>query len=400
VGHVRGLLARGHAVEVWCPPTADRAYLPLGALVAEHVVPLAERPLGLRRRLGWSVAEYARTTALVRAMVEHSRECARQMRAGGFDVLFANSCQHFASPFIGRYAGLPAVLYLQEPFRRLHEAMPKLPWIALDGPDRLRDVPAHALRFLSNLFYVQSVRIRAREELTNARAFNAMLVNSLFSRETILRLYGVEASVCYLGIDTTTFRDEGKPRESFVLGLGTLHPHKNVGFVLRALGQVGKPRPPLVWVGNAVDLGYLLRLQKQAKALDVDFRPRVRVTDEELLDLLNRALALLYAPRLEPFGYAPLEANACGLPVIAVAEGGVRETVRDGRNGLVVPPEPEAMARAVERLRDDPGYARTLGDQGRELVVEHWSLERAIDRFEARLLEAGAHPKYEGVHVG
>jgi glycosyltransferase involved in cell wall biosynthesis len=322
------------------------------------------------------------------------------MHAGSFDVLFANSCQHFGAPFIGRYVELPSVLYLQEPYRRLYEAAPRLPWVALDGPKRLRDVPTDVLRFVSNLFYVQSVRIRAREEVRNAQAFDGVLVNSYFSRESTLRLYGVEAHVCYLGIDAETFRDEAKPREPIALGLGTLHPHKNVGFVLRALGQVSQPRPPLVWVGNAVDMDYLPRLQEQAKALDVDFRPRVRVTDEELLDLLNRAQALLYAPRLEPFGYAPLEANACGLPVIAVAEGGVRETVSDGRNGLVVAPEPEAMARAVERLRDDPAYARALGEQGRELVAEHWSLERAIDRLEARLVEAVAQPECERVDVG
>src|SRR5262249_22394875 len=134
-----------------------------------------------------------------------------------------------------------------------------------------------------------------------------------------------------------------------------------------------------------VDPAYAAAVQGLAKDLGVDFQPRLRVSDAELLDLLNRATALVYAPRLEPFGYAPLEANACGLPVVALAEGGVRETVVDGVNGLLVEPEPAAMARAVERLRDDPEYARELGRRGRQIAEERWSLGGAIDRLENRL---------------
>jgi glycosyltransferase involved in cell wall biosynthesis len=398
--HVRGLLARGHTVEAWCPPTADPAYLPLNRLIPEHVVGLEAPEAGLARRMWWGLGEYRTTKARVRAMEVHCRECARQIEAGGFDVLFANSCQFYGAPFIGRYVDLPAVLYLQEPYRYLYEAAPRLPWPALDEPKRLRDLPAHALRFLSNLLYVQSMRIRAREELQNAEAFDAVLVNSLFSREAILRVYGVQARTCYLGVDAARFRDERKPREPFVLGLGAMHPLKNLGLVLRAVGRVTKPRPPLVWVGNAADPEYLSAQQELVKELGVDFQPRVRVTDAEVLDLLNRASVLLYAPRLEPFGFAPLEANACGLPVVAVAEGGVRETVIDGVNGLVVEPDADAMARAIEWLRDDPAYARTLAAQGRELVEKKWSLERAIDRLEAQLLSAVSALRASGGRIG
>ncbi len=97
---------------------------------------------------------------------------------------------------------------------------------------------------------------------------------------------------------------------------------------------------------------------------------------------------MVYAPRLEPFGYAPLEASACELPVIGVPEGGVRETIVDGVNGLLVEPAPEALAEAIGRLRADEAYARRLGRNGRHLVLERWSLPAAIDRLEARLREA------------
>ena len=87
------------------------------------------------------------------------------------------------------------------------------------------------------------------------------------------------------------------------------------------------------------------------------------------MNILNRAMLMIYTPRLEPFGFAPLEANACGTPVLAVAEGGVRETIVDGVNGLLVDDDPRAMADAVTRLSNDREYARRLGQAGRKQVV-------------------------------
>jgi glycosyltransferase involved in cell wall biosynthesis len=93
--------------------------------------------------------------------------------------------------------------------------------------------------------------------------------------------------------------------------------------------------------------------RKVANSLEVVFEPMVGVSDIELLNVLNRAVAMVYAPRLEPFGLAPLEANACGVPVIAVAEGGVRETIVDQVNGLFVDHNPASMAAVIERLCTD-----------------------------------------------
>ena len=109
------------------------------------------------------------------------------------------------------------------------------------------------------------------------------------------------------------------------------------------------------------------RALRLAASLGVAFEARENVSERAVGGGLNRASMMVYAPRLEPFGYAPLEANACALPVVAVAEGGVRETVVDGENGLVVEDE-ASMAHAVERLRDDPALAARPGAAGAGLV--------------------------------
>ena len=112
------------------------------------------------------------------------------------------------------------------------------------------------------------------------------------------------------------------------------------------------------------------------------FEPKVGIGDDELVNTLNRASMMVYAPRLEPFGLVPLEANACGLPVIAVAEGGIRETIFDGVNGLLVEPDAEAMAKAIDYLRSEKDYARKLAENGNRLVGKKWSLRAAIEQLE------------------
>jgi glycosyltransferase involved in cell wall biosynthesis len=108
---------------------------------------------------------------------------------------------------------------------------------------------------------------------------------------------------------------------------------------------------------------------------------------------LNKAALLLYTSRLEPFGFAPLEANACGLPVVGIAEGGIRETIRDGVNGFLVDPEPESIARAAESLLDDLGLARRLGETAVDYVRREWSVEDSVTRLETILLQvASAEP--------
>ena len=187
--HLRGLVGRGHKVEAWCPQTADPNYLPLGELVRERVLPLAWPP---RPRLSdfWQITlEVQQTLA---AMEAHCRSCAAEINQGGFDILFANACQIFRAPPIGRYVTIPSVLYLGEPCRWLYEAMPRFRWVARPASRGSRSIIHEWRRAFSDWRAVRNDRLHAREEIDNAAAFTRILVNSLFSRETVLRAYGLD----------------------------------------------------------------------------------------------------------------------------------------------------------------------------------------------------------------
>jgi glycosyltransferase involved in cell wall biosynthesis len=322
---------------------------------------------------------------LMRAMEAHTKACAEEIRSRGFDVHLIATCQFLGASPIARYLEGPTVLYLQEPHRWLYESNPELPWLAAPAPTGIRRRLAQPARVVTQAVRIHRCSQRARFEVESARAFDLVLVNSLFSRETIRRVYGLDASVCYLGVDTERFRATGAARARMVLGVGHLSTHKNARLLVEAVGRIGHARPRVEWVAAGTDPLYVAEVRAHAKRHGVDFVTHEAATDELLVSLLNRARALVYLPRLEPFGLVPLEANACGLPVVAIAEGGVRETISHDVNGLLVGPDPGEVARAIERVLDDDRLLERLGKEGRRIVEERWTTAAASERLEAAL---------------
>ena len=103
-------------------------------------------------------------------------------------------------------------------------------------------------------------------------------------------------------------------------------------------------------VGNSCDQKEKEYLTHLALKKGVDLEIKIFITDDELITLYNKAKVFVYASYLEPFGLGVLEAMACGTPVVAVKEGGVREIVIDGMTGILVDRDEKLFADAVESL--------------------------------------------------
>ncbi|HSY18934.1 MAG TPA: glycosyltransferase family 4 protein [Candidatus Acidoferrales bacterium] len=384
---IDGLVKRGHYVEAWCPSTANQKYLSLGTVCRENILPLTlpedkKKPLPMT---GWA-SDVRTMRARIIAMREHCRQCAEQMTAGGFDVLMSNSCATFIMPSIARYVKMPKAMILGEPNRRLFEALPEVVWAA-PAPQGNGQVTASFGRLLRDTLKLKHLRMQMREEIENAKYFDSILVNSFFSRESVLRAYGLESEVCYLGVDTAQFRPTGEAKENYLIGLGSVHHHKGVDRAIRAVATVpAAQRPKLIWVGNDSNEQTTREYRELAKGLGVDLEIKVMVTDAELVSLLSRATAMLYTSRLEPFGLAPLEANACGTPVVGVAEGGVRESMVPGENGLLAADaRPETIGAILRELLDNPARLAALSRHCRAAMETRWSMEGAVTRLEDSL---------------
>jgi len=387
--HVRGLVKRGHQLACWSLESADQSYLPLSEFATERIVPTEFKDRSRKRLTSWLAPWYSAALARMRAFDEACQRCAREIEAGGFDLLFANSAIGYHMPYIMQHVRMKKVLYLQEPCRFLYEARPVLPWV-LSAPTDLRANLFGPRRLIADYPNLQTLRLQAKQEWLNAQACDRILVNSYFSRESVLRAYGVEAKVCYLGVDTTLFRNLGLERERFIVGLGSCDAVKGIDLAVRAVALLSDPRPPLVWIANSGSETYRETISELARSLGVELRIKMAITDSELVATLNQAALLLCTSRLEPFGFAPLEANACGLPVVGIAEGGIRETVDDGMNGFLVDPEAESIARAADKLLRNPGLAKQMGETGAANVRQNWDVERSVERLEANLLQVVA----------
>jgi glycosyltransferase involved in cell wall biosynthesis len=179
-----------------------------------------------------------------------------------------------------------------------------------------------------------------------AQRVDLYAANSETTRKRVKRYFGREASVVYPPVETGRF-SPAPVGEDYVV-LSELMPHKRIDLAIEAFNELKRP---LTIVGNGPDARRLRRLAGPT------VRFTGRVTDTEAAALLSSARALVVTAT-EEFGIAAVEAQAAGRPVIALREGGVRETVVEGETGAFFDvPEPGALAAAVrgfDALAVDP----------------------------------------------
>lgn len=201
-------------------------------------------------------------------------------------------------------------------------------------------IPAPARAFLPLL--VPPLRDWDRRASTRVTEFIAI---SQTVQARILQNYGRSSTIIHPPVDVERFQ-VSHARGEFFLILSRLVPYKRIDLAVQAFNQLGLP---LVIAGDGRDRGQLEAMaQPNVKFLG-------RVSDAEQDDLFARCRAFIF-PGEEDFGITPLEANACGKPVIAYAAGGALETVAAGVTGEFFSlPNVDALAQTVSRF-DESNY--------------------------------------------
>lgn len=199
--------------------------------------------------------------------------------------------------------------------------------------------------------------------------------------------------VIYPGIDTGIYTPQlasRAPRPTFAY-LGRLKKYKGVHHVIRAFAAMKNTQPTLD-VAGAGD--YRSELENLARSLDLGDRVRFlgRISEAEKLALLRRAWALVFASPKEGWGITNLEAAACATPVVASNSPGIRESVRDGETGYLVPHgDVPAMASALDTIAASRDLVERLGAAARGFA-ETFTWERAAAETEAHLARVVAAP--------
>lgn len=361
--------------------------MPLSTMMEERVLKFEWQPR--RPTMPWAKGfyYYQYTKDAVDATEQVSRICAEAINTEQFDVLFATNCKISGIASIGQYVDIPSVLYLHEPNRRLFDIMPRASWPAPRRDAKMRRARLAGIKScIHDWSVIMGDRYAMRKQIDYAESYDRVLVNSCFCREHVLRSLGVKSRVCYPGVDTHRLQRSDQRRDRWVLGVGAYAPHKNIPLAIEALSRIPvAKRPALIWIGNSGGKRYAREMKQMAEDGDVSMEILFNVEEEKLVDYYHRAGVLLYTSRLEPFGLVPLEANACGLPVVAIREGGMRESIEEGVNGLLVESEPNAVAAGITSVLDDPLMSEQLSIAGRTKVEQDWNIEDAVLRLEKEL---------------
>ena len=201
------------------------------------------------------------------------------------------------------------------------------------GSERVGSVPNFGLRW--------GLSAIARWDASTAYRVHRYVAISQYVASRISRYYNRTASVVYPPVDTVFFEPNGEPPGHYALIVSALVPYKRVDLAIRACRLAGVP---LRVVGTGPDL----RRLRAHSTNSVEFLGAV--SDQEVRGLYQNA-AVVLLPGTEDFGIAPVEAQACGRPVVALGHGGACETVVDGLTGALVPQASDAaFADAIDHV--------------------------------------------------
>ena len=211
-----------------------------------------------------------------------------------------------------------------------------------------------------------------------ARHPDRYIAISHFVAARIERLYGMNAEVIYPPVDTERFRPRGAPGDYYLV-VSSLAPYKRVDLAVHAMNRLGRR---LIVVGKGEDQRRIASIAGPT----VEFLGWM--PDEEVTELVAGCRAFIM-PQEEDFGIAPLEAMACGRPVIALGRGGALETVVDLRNPggraptgiLFAEPTSERLGDAVMTFESREGEF----DPG---AIRRHAEEFSTPRFRAQVIEA------------
>ena len=178
-------------------------------------------------------------------------------------------------------------------------------------------------------------------DYTTANRVDYFIANSKYIARRIKKIYGKDSTVIYPPVDVNKFEVYTK-KENFYLTASRIVPYKKIDLIVEAFSYM--PDKKLVVIGDGPDLEKIKK--KAGKNVEIlGYQPF-----EILKDYMQRAKAFIFAAE-EDFGIVPVEAQACGTPVIAYGKGGVTETVIDGKTGIFFEEQTvESLIKAIKNF--------------------------------------------------
>lgn len=292
----------------------------------------------------WKARLYKDSVELLKLFLLH-RKIAKEIRSRNYDILFVNGSKYIEAPFILNFKNKNKILYAHNTnYRFVYEPILNI----TKDLDPIRSLYERVNRF-----------IRKNLDLINIKSADKIITGSKFEKYIIKKTYGLMSDSIPYGVDSDFFTDKKTNKRYDILFLGTTHVLEGYPTLLEVIEKLPKN----------------IRVKKILG--DIEW-----VTDvNELRNLYQSSKIVLCLGYNEPFGLTPLDAMSCGVPVIAVDEGGYKETVIDGVTGFLVPRDPEKIAEKIMLLLKNEKLLDRMGKKGREDMVSNWKWEKNVNKL-------------------
>jgi len=378
------LSKRGHEIHEYTFSTAANDFLPLlefniSCTIQEiDWLPLVRVPIpGLSPWFHWLTNKINFSN-----LRKKSKKLAKRIDEGKYDLIFVHDCQFVTAPYILRYLHTPSVFYLHS-----------IPTCFIPNLQN-KDKKATFRNWMVQIPIGLHKKMIADAVVENIKFANRVLVNSNFSREFNLVHTGIDSCVVEPGVNVDTFIKRVEHENGYVFSVGALTAQKGHSLIIQALGLLSVDICPKLVIATAMESDDQKReLLSLARKNNVRIEIVTAESTAEMVKLYSQAVMSIFVPIMEPFGLAVIEAMACESPVVAVKEGGLRETVIDGETGILVEREPKSLANAILNLLNDPQLRMKLGQQARSYVEAHWTWHAAVDKLESQFWQVLNDPQ-------
>ncbi len=289
------------------------------------------------------------------------------------DVVLVHNSMFIAAPPILNYLTIPSVYFCYEYPRHLYE------------PELIRRTSG----WLSRLLLSPLRHLERKMDMDAITSADETVTFSDWMKNRISDIYGVDSLLVGPGVDTDFWRREKNAvQANRIISIGALWPFKGHEMAIKSVSLIQPEiRPSITVIADREFPGYGAQLKKTAQSCGVDLNLLMRVTREELRQYYSTSKAVICCQHNEPYGLVPLEAMACGVPVIAVREGGFVDNINSGQNGILVDRDPADMAGALEDILMNDRLRENLISGGIEFVTRNRTTGKAGSRLASILKE-------------
>lgn len=280
---------------------------------------------------------YRDTVELVKLFFLHWK-IAKDIRNKKYDAVFIHGSYLTESPFLLFFSGFFKIYYAHAPnYTLIYEKVMGTP-----KSDPIRFLYESVNRYIRKLI-----------DKVNVRSADLILANSNYTRKKILSFYGKKSLVSYLGVDVSIYKPLKSRKIYDFLYVGSYHPVDGYDLLNKVLQKTKKIS------------GKVLAIEDEW--INDDF---------EMAKLYNNAKTVLCLSHGEPFGLVGIEAMACGVPVIAIDEAGYKETVIQGKTGMLIKRSEKDLRMALLSLLRNEKKRQKLSLAARQNALKNWAWEK------------------------